>query len=221
VIRALVLGAGGLGGPAALGLAAAGVEQITIVDDDTIDATNLSRQLFYGDADVGRAKADVLAEALQQRFPAIRVAPVRARFTPDSAAELVRAHDVVLDGTDNFPTRFLANDTCVDERKPLIHGAALRWQGQVLAIVPGVTPCLRCLFEGEPPEGAAPTCAEAGVIAPLVGVIGAWMSDAAIALNSIAFAPWDAHLRTLDGWTGRERWVPVGRDPACAACGSR
>ena len=218
-MNALILGAGGLGGPAALGLAAAGVRHISIVDDDRVDPTNLSRQIFYGDDDVGSLKAEVLARALRERFPDLAAQPVIARFTRENAAALVRASDVVLDATDNFPTRFLANDVCVSLGVPLVHGAALRWLGQVLAIVPGRTPCLRCLFEGEPPAGAAPTCAQAGVVSPLVGVVGGWMVEAACALGNRSLGRWDGALRTLDGWSGQERWVPVGRDPACSICG--
>jgi molybdopterin/thiamine biosynthesis adenylyltransferase len=214
--RVLVIGAGGLGGPAALGLAAGGVRAITLVDDDLVEASNLGRQCLFGDADVGRPKAQVLAEALRRRFPGVSVDPVRGQFDRDTAAALVDAHDTVLDGSDNFPTRFLANDTCCAGRKTLVHGAALRWLGQVMRIEPGQSPCLRCVFEGEPPTGAAPTCAEAGVAAPLVGLVGAWMAEAALAGVG---APWASSMRTIDGWAGRERWVPLGRDPECTACG--
>lgn len=213
---ALVIGAGGLGAPAALGLAAAGVSSITLVDFDLVDETNLGRQFLFGDADVGRPKANVLAEALGARVPSTRYVPVASRFEGALAAGLVRQHDLVLDASDNFPTRFLANDLCCAAATVLVHGAALRWLGQVMRIEPGVTPCLRCVFEGEPPAGAAPTCAEAGVATPLVGLVGGWMADAALASGP---GPWASTLRTIDGWSGRERWVPLGRDPRCAACG--
>lgn len=216
---ALVIGAGGLGGPAALGLAAAGFARVTLVDDDRVEAGNLARQLFFGDRDLGGQKAVLVGRALRARFADLSYEAVTERFGPENAADLVRGHDVVLDGSDNFPTRFLANDVCVRERRPLVHGAALRWLGQVLAIVPGRTACLRCVFEGEPPAGAAPTCAEAGVASPLVGLVGGWMAEAAVALLSGAPGGWENRMRTLDAFAGRERWAPVGRDPACAACG--
>jgi adenylyltransferase/sulfurtransferase len=216
---ALVLGAGGLGGPALVALAAAGLGRLTLLDHDAIDATNLGRQLLFGEADVGRRKARVAAEALQARFPAVRVDGRIGRFARDAASrELVAAHDVVLDGTDNFPTRFAANDLCCELGRPLVHGAALQWLGQLLVVVPRVTPCLRCLFEGEPP-GRAPTCAEAGVVTPLVGIVGTWMAHAALAL--LAGEPPRPELRTLDAATGRERRIPVGRDPDCPSCAAK
>lgn len=214
---ALVAGVGGLGGPAAIGLAAAGVGRITLLDPDHVDATNLGRQVLFGEADVGSPKAVAAARALEARYPATQAVPVVGRFARDDATRtLIAAHDVVLDGTDDYPTRFAANDICCESRRFLVHGAALRWLGQLLVVAPGVTPCLRCLFEGEPP-GRGPTCAEAGVVTPLVGLVGGWMADAAIALLSgEAPAP---ELRTVDAWTGRERRIPVGFDPACPACG--
>ncbi len=218
-MKALLLGAGGLGGPAALSLVAAGVE-VTIADPDRVDPTNLSRQIFFGDADVGAPKADTLAHALRERFPLARAQAIDVRFSRDNAAALARGFDLVLDATDNFPTRFLANDVCARLGLPLIHGAALGWLGQVLAIAPGRTPCLRCVFEGEPPVGEVPACAQAGVISPLVGVVGGWMAQAALAIvRDRALGRWANAMRTLDGWSGVERWVPVGRDPLCPACG--
>ena len=142
------------------------------------------------------------------------------RLTALDGEALVAAHDLVLDGSDNFPTRFLANDLCVRLGRPLVHGAALQWLGQLLVVRPGVTPCLRCLFEGEPPPGAAPTCAEAGVVSPLVGLVGGWMAEAALALLTDTADSLPAGLRTVDAWRGRERVVPVGRDPSCCACGA-
>jgi molybdopterin/thiamine biosynthesis adenylyltransferase len=273
----LLIGTGGLGCPVAIGLAAAGVGRLTVLDDDRVDETNLARQMLYGTSDVGALKANALAHAITARFPSVAVQPLAQRFADTATTRaLIHGHDLVVDGSDNFPTRFLANDLCVKLGRPLVHGAAIRWQGQVLTIVPGETPCLRCIFESEPPAGAAPTCAEAGVISPLVGVIGGWMVEAAVELLSQvecetdagpnppapfpareggATRPWrcsdsserservappslpgkgagglgartstsshpsTAHLRTLDAWTGRERLVPLGRDPDCPACG--
>jgi molybdopterin/thiamine biosynthesis adenylyltransferase len=216
--RVLVIGAGGLGGPAVLGLAIHGRHHFTLVDDDRVDATNLSRQLFFGEDDVGRWKATALAEALSARFPLSSFEPVVTRLERENGPRLVRTHDLVVDASDNFPTRFLMNDLCVEARRPFVHGAALRWLGQALAVAPGRTPCLRCIFEGEPPPGSAPTCAEAGVAAPLVGLVGQWMADAGQALLSSTLGPWDERMRTIDGWAGRERWVPIGRDPVCPSC---
>jgi adenylyltransferase/sulfurtransferase len=215
---ALVIGAGGLGGPALIGLAAAGVGRLTLLDDDRVDATNLGRQVLFGDADVGHLKAEVAAGAISSRFPAVRVEPHAVRFSSNSLA-LVRSHDLVLDGSDNFETRFLANDLCVEARVPLIHGAALRWLGQLLTILPGETACLRCVFEGEPPEGAAPNCAQSGVLSPLVGLVGGWMAAAAVDLLEGRRPASAGAMRVFDAWSGRDRMAPVGLDPACRACG--
>ncbi len=219
VKSALVVGAGGLGCPAAVGLAAAGVRYITLVDDDTIDPTNLSRQMLFGDHEVGQAKSVAAAAALRLRWPSTTINPRQERLSRTaSTRELIAAHDVVLDGTDNFPTRFLLSDLCVAEGVPLVHGAALRWLGQLLTILPGRSACLRCVFEGEPPAGAAPTCAEAGVISPLVGIVGAWMASEALEILHERPPRSAGRMRVLDAWRGRERWAEVGRDPACIAC---
>jgi len=218
--RALVIGAGGLGGPAAIGLAAAGVGLITLVDDDEVEPTNLGRQVLFGDSDVGASKVGAAARALQDRFPALDARPVHRWFRADEVGRaLVTDHDIVLDGSDNFPTRFAANDLCVASGVPLVHGAALRWAGQLLTILPGKTACLRCVFEGEPPAGAAPTCAQAGVLSPLVGVVGAWMAEAAIEWLTGGQPRTAGSMRVFDAWRGVERLAPVGRDPSCAACG--
>jgi molybdopterin/thiamine biosynthesis adenylyltransferase len=217
---ALVIGAGGLGCPVVLGLASAGVGRITLMDDDRVDPTNLARQMLLGEADLGEHKAVAAQRAIKVRFPGVEVRPLLSRFGRDHASQaLVAGHDLVIDGSDNFPTRFAANDLCVTQRKPLVHGAAIRWQGQMLTILPGETPCLRCVFETEPPPGAAPTCAEAGVIAPLVGVMGGWMAHAAVEWLSGRRPATAGTMRVFDAWRGRERMVPVGRDPGCAACG--
>ncbi len=215
--RVLVIGAGGLGGPAALGLLSlTGLSSLTLVDDDVVEATNLSRQMFYGDDDLGRPKVEVLARALREWRPGLRVDARVERFDPANADGFTRSHDLVVDGSDRFETRFLANDRCVQHRTPLVHGAALGWRGQVLLVVPGRTPCLRCLFEAPPVE--APTCGGSGVAAPLVGLIGGWMAEAARACLEGTPGPWLDALRTFDGARDRERWAPVGRDPSCDLC---
>jgi molybdopterin/thiamine biosynthesis adenylyltransferase len=217
----LVIGAGGLGGPAAIGVAAGGVGRVTLLDDDRVDASNLGRQVLFGDADIGRDKAAAAAAALEARFPPTRFDGRVVRFGRDDATRrLVLAHDIVVDGSDNFPTRFAANDLCVALGKPLIHGAAIRWQGQLLTILPGETPCLRCVFEGEPPDGA-PRCSDAGVLSPLVGLVGAWMAEAALDVLDGRSPPTAGAMRVYDALSGRDRLASLGRDPACAACGQR
>lgn len=216
-LSALVVGAGGLGCPAATCLAAAGVGRLTLLDDDRVEPSNLARQMLFSDADVGAPKVEAAARALALRFPAVEVNAISRRFGRDEASRvLLRSHDVVLDGTDNFTTRFAVNDLCVEAGIPLVHGAALGWLGQMLAIVPG-GPCLRCVFEDEPPE-AGLTCADAGVISPLVGLVGGWMANAATSILRGEGPPEASAMRILDGWAGRERLAPVGPDPDCPVC---
>lgn len=211
----LVIGAGGLGCPVLVGLAAAGVERVLLLDHDRVDETNLSRQMLYCENDVGRPKAEAARDAIALRFPSIRVEPLVRRFDAD-ARPLLDEAALVVDGSDNFPTRFLANDLACAHGKPLVHGAALRWLGQVLTVLPGETACLRCVFEGEPPPGAAPTCAEAGVASPLVGLVGGWMAEEAVRVLRGERPSTAGRLRVLDAWAGKERFAEVGIDPACS-----
>ena len=212
---AVLLGMGGLGCPAALALSEAGVPlRLVLVDPDRVERSNLSRQILYSEADVGALKAEAAARKLRNAQP-------RAlRFEQATTDTLLTGADVVLDGTDNFETRFFANDECVRRGLPLIHGAALGWQGQAATIVPG-TGCLRCLFEGPPPPGAVPACAEAGVLSPLCGVVGAFMARAALALLFHSEPPELGVLRRWDALQGTERPLPLRKDVACAVCASR
>ena len=166
---ALLIGAGGLGAPAAVSLAAAGVGHLTLLDDDRVDPTNLSRQMLFGCERHRRVEGDrSCAAALRQRFPSVGVGAVTGRFGSSTLSrDLLGHHDIVIDGSDNFATRFAVNDECVAARVPFVHGAAIRWQGQVMTVLPGQSPCLRCVFEDEPPPGIAPTCGDAGVMGPL------------------------------------------------------
>ena len=218
---AVVLGAGGLGCPAALALRdEARARQLSLrlvlVDPDRVDRSNLSRQILYDDRDVGLFKSEVAARKLQAEA---RV----ARFDASTAAALLDGADLLLDGTDEAATRFLANDAAVARGIPLVHGAVLGWTGQLLAVLPGRTACLRCLFE-RPPE-TPPTCAEAGVLSPLCGVVGATMARAAVQLldeKKIFFSslppPEPGVLYRWDAFRGTQRPLFVKRDPSCAAC---
>jgi len=213
VKTAVILGVGGLGCPAALALAeeSKGELRLVLVDCDRIERSNLARQILFSDADVGAFKAEVAARRLGA------VARV-ARFDAATASELLDGADVILDGTDNFETRFHANDEAVRRGIPLVHGAVLGWTGQVVTILPGRTACLRCIFEGPPPPGALPTCAEAGVAAPLCGLVGAAMARAALAvLRGRAQA---GVLHRWDALRGSERPLALKRDPSCATCAS-
>jgi adenylyltransferase/sulfurtransferase len=214
VKTAVILGVGGLGCPAALALAeeSKGELRLVLVDSDRVERSNLARQILFRDSDVGAFKAEVAARRLVGAMARV------ARFEPATAGQLLDGADVILDGTDNFATRFHANDEAVRRGIPLVHGAALGWTGQLVTILPGRTACLRCLFEGPPPPGALPTCAEAGVAAPLCGLVGAAMARAAMAvLRGRAEA---GVLRRWDALRGGERPLALKRDPSCATCAS-
>jgi molybdopterin-synthase adenylyltransferase len=205
---ALLLGAGGLGCPAALALSETAPEvRLVLVDPDRVERSNLARQILFSDKDVGREKAVVAAARLPNAEARV------GRFEPATADELLRGVDVVLDGTDDPGTRFFANDECVRRGIPLVHGAALGWLGQQLTVVPG-SPCLRCLFEA-PPEGI-PTCAQAGVLAALCGLVGAEMARAA--LLALDGRPETGILHRWDARRGTSRPFRLSRDPRCPAC---
>jgi len=215
----LIIGAGGLGCPAALALGAAGVRAIGVVDDDRVDATNLHRQVLFADADVGELKVVAFARALSRRFPGVRVTPHAERFDAASAARLIANYDIVLDGSDNFATKFLANDAAVLARKPLVHGAAVGMGGQLLTVPAGGRPCYRCFFEDVPPAGTGPSCAEAGVLGPVPGVVGALQGAEAARLlagESPAFA---GRIVQYDSPAMSFRSIRYNPNPACAVCG--
>jgi len=216
----LVIGAGGLGCPAALALAAEGVRAIGVVDDDVVDASNLHRQILHGEADVGIAKVESLAHALELRFPRTRVEPVRARFDASNAIALVSAYAVVIDGSDNFATKFIANDACVLTGRPLVHGAAVGIGGQLLTVPARGRPCYRCLFEEPPPPGVGPSCAEAGVLGPVPGVVGALQGAEAARILRGQNPSFAGRLVQYDSLGMTIRSVRFNANPTCAVCGA-
>jgi len=214
--RVLIVGAGGLGAPAALYLAAAGVGQITLVDPDTVALSNLQRQVLYDTADEGRVKVEAAAARLTALNPNTRVTPVAELLTEANARALVAGHDLVLDGTDDFATRFAVNAACVAEGVTLVSGAIGRWTGQV-GVFAG-RPCYRCLVPEIPPD--AETCAVVGVVGALAGVIGSMMALEAIKLITNAGDPLTGRLLIYDALAAEVRTVRIGADPGCPACGA-
>ena len=217
--RMLLIGAGGLGAPAALYLAAAGVGTIGLVDDDDVDVSNLQRQVIHATAAVGRPKVDSAAEAIRALNPDIEVVAHRTRLTADNALEQLDGWDVVIDGTDNFPTRYLVNDATVMLGLPLVHGAVLGFNGQVGVFDARRGPCYRCLHPAPPPAGSVPSCAEAGVLGVLPGIIGTMQAAEALKLVIGGGQPLLGRLALLDAWGAHLREIPVAKNPDCPACG--
>ncbi len=217
--RVLLVGAGGLGSPAALYLAAAGIGTLGLVDDDYVDETNLQRQVLYGDADLGRPKVDVAAERIGRVNPHVAVRRHPVRLGTDNAPEILADYDLVLDGSDNFPTRYLVNDACVLSSKPNVYGAILRWEGQVSVFGTPGGPCYRCLFREPPPPGLVPNCAEAGVLGVLPGVIGSLQALEAIKLVLGRGDTLAGRLVIFEALDSRWREVAISRNPECPVCG--
>jgi adenylyltransferase/sulfurtransferase len=217
----LVIGTGGLGSPAAMYLAAAGVGRIALVDEDTVERSNLQRQLLHRESTVGRPKLESAVATLREINPHCELVPHETRFRPDNAAGLVAGHDVVVDGSDNFPTRFLGNDACFFAGKPLVHGSIFRFEGQVTVFAPHLGgPCYRCLLPALPPPGAAPSCAEAGVLGVLPGVIGSLQAMEAIKLLLGIGEPPLGRMICYDGLRSSFRTLRLARDPDCRLCGA-
>ena len=218
----LVVGMGGLGTPAAHFLAAAGVGAITICDADVVDLTNLQRQVLYATVDIGMPKVDAAAQRLAAINPDVRVTRVPARVGPDTLAPLVAAADVVLDGCDNFATRHAVNRACVVARKPLVSGAAIRFDGQIAVFDTrdAQSPCYHCLF-GEGEEIEETRCATMGVFAPLTGIVGATQAAEALKLIAGAGTSLAGRLLLLDALAMHWREMRVPRDPQCPVCATR
>jgi molybdopterin/thiamine biosynthesis adenylyltransferase len=212
----LVVGVGGLGCPAAMALARAGVGALGLCDDDEVERTNLHRQILFDDADVGAHKVDAAARALRRLAPRLELRLHRTRLLPDNAVDLVRGYDVVLEGSDNFATKFLAADACALAGVPVVHASAVRWIGTALAVGPRGGPCYRCLFEDVPADGA-PSCAQAGVMGPVVGLVAAAQVDLALAL--LGGGDVAGRIVTFDGRTGAWRRHRVPSRPDCPLCG--
>ncbi len=215
--RVAIVGVGGLGAPAALALAHAQIGALVLIDDDVVDRTNLHRQILFRDADVGRSKLDAAVDALRRAAPWTKVESHAARLTPETFS-LLREVDVVVECSDNFATKFLAADAARILRKPIVHGAAIRWIGTALAVGPEGGPCYRCLFE-DIPDGAQAGCDVAGVVGPVCGVIGALQAHFALKFVDQAGQGPAGRLATFDGRTDALRFRNVPRRNHCPLCG--
>lgn len=217
--RVLLVGAGGLGSPAALYLAAAGVGTLGIVEFDAVDLSNLQRQILHGTSQVGRPKLDSARQRLADLNPAVQIEPFAERLGSGNAMEIVGRFDLVVDGSDNFPTRYLVNDACALLGKPLVYGSILRFEGQVSVFDAARGPCYRCLFSEPPPPGLVPSCAESGVLGVLPGVIGTLQALEALKLVLGTGEPLIGRLLLFDALQARFRELAVRKDPACPLCG--
>jgi adenylyltransferase/sulfurtransferase len=218
--RVLLVGAGGLGSPVALYLAAAGVGTLGLVDFDVVDLTNLQRQVVHGTRDVGRPKLASAGDRIRDINPHVAVEPFETRLTSANALDIVREFDLVVDGADNFPTRYLVNDACVLTGRPNVYGSIFRFEGQASVFATRDGPCYRCLFREPPPPGLVPSCAEGGVLGVLPGLIGTIQATEAIKLILQAGQPLVGRLLLVDALSLRFRTVTLRRDPACRLCGT-
>ena len=219
--RVLLVGAGGLGSPAALYLAAAGVGTLGVVDADRVDASNLQRQVLHGTSDVGRPKTESAADRLREINPHVEVVGFSERLISANGLDMLRPFDVIVDGSDNFPTRYLVNDACVLLGKPDIYGAIFRFDGQASVFGSNGGPCYRCLFADPPPPDLVPSCAEAGVLGVLPGIIGSIQAAEAIKLILGIGESLAGRLLLFDALKLEFRELAIARDPECPVCGTR
>jgi sulfur-carrier protein adenylyltransferase/sulfurtransferase len=217
--RVLVVGAGGLGSPISLYLAAAGVGTLGIVDFDVVDASNLQRQIIHGTSDLRRPKLDSARDRLREINPHVHVEPYPVRITSENALEILGDYEVVIDGTDNFPTRYLVNDACVLTAKPYVYGSVFRFEGQNSVFAAPGGPCYRCLFAEPPPPGMVPSCAEGGVLGVVPGIVGTIQAMEAIKLLLGIGDTLASRLLIFDALRMRFRDLKLKRDPGCPVCG--
>lgn len=218
--RILLIGAGGLGSPLALYLAAAGVGTLGLVDFDVVDVSNLQRQVLHGTKDVGRPKLESARDRIRDVNPHVHVEAYETRLTSENALDIIRDYDVVIDGTDNFATRYLTNDACVLLGKPNVYGSIFRFEGQASVFALEEGPCYRCLFPEPPPPGLVPSCAEGGVLGVLPGLVGTIQATEGIKLILGVGEPLVGRLLLIDALTMQFRTVRLRKDPDCPACGT-
>ena len=217
--KVLLVGAGGLGSPLGLYLAAAGIGRIGIVDFDTVDVTNLQRQIIHRTEDVGRLKVESAKERINQINPDVQVTTYNTRLTRENILDILKDYDLVIDGTDNFQTRYLVNDASVFQKKPNVYGSIFRFEGQATVFYPFKGPCYRCLFPEPPPPGMVPSCAEGGVLGVLPGIIGTIQATEGIKLITGQGEPLIGRLLLFNALKMQFRSVAIKRDPDCPVCG--
>ncbi len=217
--KVIILGAGGLGSPAALYLAAAGVGEIGIVDNDEVDLSNLQRQVLHHTTDIGRPKIDSASEKLSAINPDIKIKTYKTFVNSTNIMDIISDYDIIVDGTDNFPTRFLVNDAAVMSKKPLVHGAILRFDGQAFTVLPHVGPCYRCIFREPPPPGSVPNCSQAGILGAVAGIIGTIQATEVLKLIIDKGKVLSGRLLILDALDMTFRETRIRKDPDCPICG--
>ncbi len=217
--RVLIIGAGGLGSPCALYLAAAGVGHLGIVDSDRVELNNLQRQIVHSTGDVGRPKVESARDRLHSLNPDVRITPYDLRLTSANIRDVIKDYDMIVDGSDNFPTRYLVNDACILEKKPFSHGAILRFYGQAFTILPGKSACYRCLFDEPPPPGMVPNCQEAGILGAVAGIIGTIQANEVLKYILGVGDLLEGSLLILDALDASFRQVKILRNKNCAICG--
>jgi molybdopterin/thiamine biosynthesis adenylyltransferase len=217
--KVFLVGAGGLGSPAAFYLAAAGIGKIGISDNDDVDFSNLQRQILHSTKDVGRPKVQSAKETIADLNPDVEVVPYIERLNSENIIDIIKDYDVILDGSDNFPTRYLVNDACVMLGKPLSHGSIFRFDGQATTILPGQGPCYRCLYETPPPPDLVPSCQEAGVLGVIAGIIGVIQATEVIKLVLGKGNILNGKLLLYDSLNMDFKKLNIQRNPACPMCG--
>ena len=217
--KVLVIGAGGLGSPAALYLAAAGVGRLGIVDSDKVELNNLQRQVLHSTKTVGELKVESAKRTLSNLNTDIEVIPYNIRLTSANIMDVIKGYDIVVDGSDNFPTRYLVNDACVLAKKPLSHGGIFRYDGQAITIIPGKSACYRCLFPEPPPPGLVPSCQEAGILGAVAGVIGVIQANEVLKLILGTGSPLAGKLLIFNALDSSFRTVRVPKNADCPVCG--
>ncbi len=218
--KVLVIGAGGLGSPCALYLASAGVGKIGIVDSDAVELNNLQRQILHSTQNVGKPKVESAKERLNAINPDVEVITYKARVTSENIFDIIKDYDMVVDGSDNFPTRYLVNDACVIAKKPLSHGGIFRFDGQAITILPGVSACYRCLFAEPPPPGLVPSCQEAGILGAVAGIIGVIQANEVLRYILGIGDLLTGRLLIFNALDSTFRQVKVPKNKDCPVCGT-